>query len=600
MTPDGRFWHYIKPNEVTRVPRRHVFLDTEANKVDTKYGEEQIWRLGVAQFWDNEKGRKEHERTIVYDSPDSLWKDVADHCRPKSRTVLWAHNLGYDVRIAEALVILPREGWTLVAHNLSGKSCWLYWRKGTASLLMVDSASVFPLSLEQVGEHFRLGKPPLPAFDDERGLWEARCRADVEILATAIKAYLKWIETDDLGNWQQTGAGQSWATFRHKFMSHKLLVHDDERALRGERRAMWTGRAEAYYHGAVKHSTVHEWDLTLAYARIARDHPVPTRLVGTLPDGDAWKRYVNNPKVTFLAEVDVHTDVPVVPAEVEGHVAWPVGDFRTTLWAPELKAAIDAGAAVSVRGGWLYRTEPALKDWATWIIGLLEDSTGVVPAWQKVILKHWARALIGRFAMTYTSWDPVATAPTLQTRRVMFHDLRTDTPGELLQVGHELFEKSGVQEWQHSMPSITGYIMSLCRVRLWDIMQACPDKAVLYVDTDSILATDEFHDQIKAIADSPIGHGLRLKRSWDGVEIWGPRQIVTGRVVRVAGIPKRATQVDDQTFVGEVWESLDAAMRRGRFNRVHIARRQWRMKGFDRRRVGPARGWTKPHTIMRT
>ncbi len=597
MSAGPRFAHYVKRNEITRVPRRYIIVDVEARETETPYGVEQTWRLAVAHFWSNPRGHREQEYRITCDSPDILWKQVDSFCRPKARTVLYTHNLAYDVRVGAALQELPRLGWTLEAHNLSNTSCWLNWRKGLASLVMVDSASVFPVSLAQVGEQFGLGKPELPKHDDGRELWEARCHADVDILVAAIKAYVGWIEHEDLGNWQQTGAGQSWATFRHRFMSHKLLAHEDERALRAERRAMWTGRCEAYWHGAIHYQVVHEWDLTLAYARIARDYGVPTRLIGPLPGGDRWQRYLDTPGVAVLAEVEINTDVPVVPTEVDGYIAWPVGRFRTTLWGPEIRLAVDAGAQVTVFGGWLYRTELALRAWAEWVIGCLTDTAGTVPSWQKIILKSWARALIGRFAMTYTAWEPIAQAPTLDVKRVQYFDTRTQTEGEMLQIGDQLFQKSGVQEWQHSIPAVTGYIMSVARVRLWDIMSACPDGSVLYCDTDSIIVTDRFHDAIKAVADSEIGHGLRLKRSWDGFSIWGPRQITTGSVVRISGIPKRATRTARNTFAGHVWESLETATRRGRADRVSVAPRQWTVKGIDRRRQGAGVGWTHPIRI---
>lgn len=592
-----RFCHYVKPNEITRVPRRHIFLDVESHRIPDDQGEAQTWRLAVAQFWSNDKGRKEHDATATFDAPNLLWAAVDTFCRQKSRTVLWAHNLGYDVRVSEAFDQLPRLGWSLVAHNLSGKGCWLQWRKDRASLCMVDSASVFPLSLAQVGEHFALGKPPLPRDDDTRDAWIARCAADVLILSTAVRAYLQWIEEADLGNWQMTGSGQCWAIFRHKFMSHRLLVHDDDQALRAERRAMWTGRCEAYWHGAIKFQVVHEWDLTLAYARIARDTPLPTRLIGPMPVVATWRRHLANPRVAVLAEVEVVTETPVVPAEKEGRIVWPVGAFTTTLWGPEITAAIDAGATVTPIRGWLYRADPCLRDWATWIITRLEAPDNEVPAWQKVIHKADARRLIGRFAMTYTQWDAVATAPDVNTRRAEYFDLRTGTQGEILQIGRDVFERGGTQEWEHSMPAITGYVMSVCRVRLWDIMRACPPNSILYVDTDSILATDRHHDHIRAVAESSIGHGLRLKRSWDGFAIWGPRQVVTGQQVRVSGLPKRARQIGRHQFRGEVWESLETATRRGHFTRVHVAQRQWTMKGVDHRRVGGSVGWTRPHSM---
>lgn len=592
-----RFYHYIRPNEACRIPRRHIFLDSESRSRPVKGGQEQTFRCAVARFWAAEKDRKEQEWEREYVHAADLWNDIVQFTRGRSRTVLWAHNLGYDVRVVECLQILPLLGWTLVQHNFASRGTWMQWRKGQTSITMVDSASVFGIALGQLGEHFGIGKLDLPGPDADDAEWLARCRVDVDILATAIKAYLWWLESSDMGNWQHTGAGQSWAAFRHRFLTHQILVHADEGALAAERRAMWTGRCEAYWHGTDQRGIYHEWDLTLAYARVARDCPVPVRLLGPAPRSGDFRRWLDHSTVALLAECEVTTDVPVVPTRIDDRIAWPVGTFRTTLWGPEIKAAMDEGAQVSIVEGWLYRTAPALKAWGEWIVDALADVDRTMPAWLKVVLKHWARALVGRFAMTYTEWDKTAVAPSAATRRMEAYDAVTDREIEMLQIGTDIFEKSGTVEWRDSCPMITSYIISVARVRLWNIIRAAPDRAVLYVDTDSIICGDRHHDQIKAIADSPIGHGLRLKKSWRGISIWGPRAIVTGQLVRVSGLPRTARRTGKLTFSGQAWESLESSLRRGRAGRVMVMDRQWTIRRTDRRRVAGADGWTTPHRV---
>jgi hypothetical protein len=128
-------------------------------------------------------------------------------------------------------------------------------------------------------------------------------------------------------------------------------------------------------------------------------------------------------------------------------------------------------------------------------------------------------------------------------------------------------------------------------------MQALPKGALLYVDTDSILVTDRWLRAVHDIAGSPVGLGLRLKRSWDGFAIYGPRQIVTGTQIRVAGIPRTATPIGPRQFAGEVWESLATSLRHGDPTRVITRDRVWNVRGVDNRRVGPSLGWTQPIRI---
>ncbi|HEU5217651.1 MAG TPA: hypothetical protein VFU23_03280 [Gemmatimonadales bacterium] len=510
---------------------------------------------------------------------------------------MFAHNLGYDARISDCFLTLPSLGWALVAHNVAPRGTWLSWRRDRATLLMVDSASVWPDTLAHLGVMFGLGKPRLPSPEASEVEWERRCQADVLILRTAVMAYLAWIEDADLGNFQVTGAGMAWAAFRHRWLRHNLLVHADPDALAAERRAMWTGRCEAYWRGTIGYQVVHEWDLHAAYARVARDAAVPVRLVGPMPPGYPWRSALADPRLALLAEVTVSTATPSVPAHADGRILWPVGTFTTTLWDVEIQAALDDGATVEVRRAWLYHAAPALHDWASWILDMLSRDDDSVPPWQAAIVKHWSRALIGRFAMQYSTWERWATMPALGAeRRTMLDDVE-GSEYDLMHVGTDLWRETGLVEWGQSMPAITGYVMAACRVRLWRIVQSLPEGCALYVDTDSLLATDQWHDQIRDLAATDLGEGLRLKQSWRGFTILGPRQIVTGDKVRMAGIPTRAVRVGRTDFEGEIWESLDVALRSGRPGAVRTMPRRWHARGVDRRRLGPGVGWTRPYAL---
>jgi hypothetical protein len=597
---DTRTWHYIKPNETTKVPRRLIFLDTESHQQRSALGHVQTWALAVACYRSQRPDRKPVEQWETYDDPEILWKAVDAWVGSSGRTVLWTHNLGYDARIAEVFEILPALGFELVAHNLVGKGTWLMWRRGRASLTMVDSASVFPCELVRLGVYAGLPKLPLPPSSAAGVGLYSRCWRDVEILRHSVLEYLHWLETEDLGNWQLTGAGQSWATFRHRFMDRRLLVHDDQAAIEAERRAMWTGRCEAYWHGEIAYQVVHEWDLTLAYARIAQTINVPVRLVGPMPDDYDWRKVLGSERTALLAECEITTEVPVVPASVDGRIIWPVGTFTTTLWDVEIAEAIDAGATVTVHKGWLYYKAPALKKWADWLIEQLDNLKDMTDHWLYIVLKHWARALIGRFAMTYTKWEEYAYAPTPAVRAHPVYDGDTGETFRVVQIGRTMWRDVGIREWSESMPMVTGYIQAACRVRLWRIIAGSPTGSVLYADTDSVLVADMHSSALSTLAAAHPEWGLRLKRSWQGFAVWGPRQIRTGPSVRISGVARHAVRSGPMTFEGQVWETLDGAIKRGHSSTVEVRDRTWLIKGVDYRRHGTGFGWTHPHRLPRS
>lgn len=594
---EPKVWHYIKPNETTRVPRSIIVIDTEADATRLPGGHEQTWKVAVAWFSKARKGRTPNTHQCPYWTSRDLWEAVTDHCGASGRHVLWAHNLGYDVRISSAFLDLPALGWTLEAHNLAPRGTWLVWKRDRATLVMVDTASVWPTTLATIGKWFGLGKPELPGPDAPDAEWVARCEADVLITRTAVAAYLEWIEQAGLGNWQFTGSGMAWSCYRHRFMHHQLLVHGDEDATAAERRAMWTGRCEAYWHGSIQYQEVQEWDLQSAYALIARDLNVPTRLLGPIGPRAAWRNALDDPSLAVLAEVTITTGTPTVPTLHDDHILWPVGTFRTTLWDTEIRAAIEDGATVEFHHGWLYRTAPALREWALWVLSELARPDSECPLWRKAILRHWLRALVGRFAMQYSTWEQWATMPHLGAERRTVLDDIENTTYDVMHVGTELWRQTGTVEWANGMPAITGYVMAALRVRLWRMIQAMPPGSVLYADTDSLIATDRWANFADALSQIGVGEGLRLKSTYRGFSIMGPRQIVTGERVRLAGVPIMAQRIGDHDFVGTIWESLEVALASGRPAGVRTHDRKWTVKGHDRRRVGRGVGWTAPHKL---
>lgn len=595
---DERRWHNIKPNEVTRIPHRHVFVDTEARREYDRGVEKQEWRCAVGIFAERQRDGEYKEYSRDYLSAEDLWRDVSDFTSSKGRTVVWCHNLAYDIRIGSVFEVLPQLGWALRGHNIASRGTWLEWRRNDTTLILCDSFSVFPTSIERIGQWISIGKPSLPFEDSGMDDWLNRCRADVRILATAILGYLRWLKDEDMGNWQLTGNAQAWAGFRHKFLTHKLTVHSDEEALRAERRAMWAGRCEAYWHGKISDMYVYEYDFVRAYPTIARDYEIPIKLLGVLDTPEMAWNAMGKEHVAVLVECDIETSVPVVPAESEGRILWPVGRFSTVLWDVEVRAAIGEGATVEIRRAWAYRTAPALRSWGEWILTRLDLPDETVPVWQKSILKHWSRALIGRMAMSYQKWEYDGEMFDSRVEGGWIKDERDGSITEYVQIGTGMWLHAGKEEWKHSMPMITGYIQSVARVLLWDVIRAMPTGSVLYADTDSVFITEIDREAIEDVISAIPQCTLRVKSVWQGIEIYGPRQIITGTEVRIAGIPKRAERVERQKFKGEVWESLGMAIAMGRVNAVQVRDRHWLLAGIDNRRKATDNGFTEAIEIQ--
>ncbi len=575
--------------ELTRtgVPARHAIIDTEARLEDAGGVQVQTWQLGAVALLDlTRPGSRQHDQVTVHPAAGGLWQQVTDWCRPHQRLVVWAHNLGYDLRISRALELLPEWGWSLEGIMLENGTAWAAFtdKRADRSLLCCDLMSWLPVSLAKIASDLGESRPA-PTFG-EASVEELadRCVRDVQITVRAVRELLEFVKREDLGAFKPTGSGQGFSAWRRRFYTTPVWVHNDPDALEAEREAIWPGRCEAWRHGEITGERLTEWDLELAHAHIAADSPVPVELNGRalIRSHLDFERYVRT--YALLARVQVTTTAPVVPCRQNDRVLWPVGTFETVLWDPELRLAYSSGAEVRVIRAWSYQRAPALSAACRWIIDSLHGQGWSPSPLQLRLLKHWSRTLVGRFALRYRRWEPDGTHPRYDLQSSFEFDYSSDQVRELLHVGHQCFELAELQEAAVSAPQVTGWVVSECRRRLWSLCTVANWRDVVYVDTDSIIATAAGSARLRRQIGRGAAWTLRWKADYHRARILGPRQLELGEQRRYSGVPLKAIQTGELELVGEVWSTMRDAARAGTLDRVVITPRLFKLRGVDHRR----------------
>lgn len=590
----SRAEHVIRVPSGFRYPRAHVFMDTRPQVRQSRGVYEHTWAMGAVWFRRQPKGGKLEESMRTYLDVRELWEDVDRFACNKGRTVIWTHNLGYDIRVSEALVRLNALGWRVEGWAMATNCAWLRMTKQSYTVLFADSANIFPTTIAQLGKHFRRAEPPMSKGATRQDVEMSRCVANATVLRDAMVAYFEWVEANGLGGFAPSGSGQAMNAFVGRFMHHPILVHWCAPARLAERRAMWTGRCEAFWHGLHDRGATDEWDLSAAYPRIGHRFSVPVRFIKPITSWGMVERYLNDFDYEVLAEIEVTTEVPTLPGSRDGRILWPVGRFETTVWGPELRLAMERGARVDLRRAFLYEAQPALQGWGEWILSILDDRTGAVSDWIKLVAQHWARSLIGRFGMQYTEWEYLGESPRIRFHVAPAHYTEEERYGEVAQVGRSLFEAKELTEGAQTVPAITGWIMSKCREMMTRLWLALGDRKALYMDTDSLLVPRRFEGDVARAARDLGIEGLRIKKSFRSVEIMGPRKLIVDQRARVSGIPLTAQRLPDGRLRGEVHESLRGTLVNGRAARVRVTPRIWRLSKIDPRRLDGPDGWTQP------
>ena len=591
--------HYLTAQVSSRVPRRYVFIDTEAHRQQTGNGEAQHWRLGVSAIvkWRDKSGTWSPVKTVRHQTSADLWQTISDAGCKHARTVVVAHNMAYDLRISDGLRWLTDNGWTISKPSLSGERISLDATKDERVLCLVDSLSVLPVSLTKLGTLGGLGKPDLPDEDASDADWWARCETDVQILARAYMIIIDWLRADDIGGWAKTGAGMGWHTLLRRHLGDKVLVHSQPDVREIEGQAMYGGRAECWRHGHLRGQKWHEWDYTMAYGNICATKPLPTSLISHLRGTNLVRTIRENDHYLYLCHAQVDQPVPVLPHQGPNGIWWPVGTFEGWYWGHELQRAIGTGAKVRVNQAYKYRATPWLAPWANWAMGVASDTSSPEATIRALAAKQWTRTVPGRSAMRYRAWEAKGDAYSPGVSYMPMLDLGTGARGAMLTLGALRWEAWATHWWSQALPQVLSAIMAYCRVNLWDAMTTAGLGHLAYVDTDCVIADDIGHSRIAAAVASGTLTGLRYKGTHDHLELIAPQLVEGSTYRRLAGLPRGAKRRTHDTYEVEVWDGLVSSLAGQRPDRVDIHHRQVQVSGTDTRRAHLANGLTEAYQV---
>ena len=107
--------HILKPTKGSSIPTHIIVFDTETrsiqvddNTVEARFAfgvYSYIRRLGNGQW--------SQSRTETFTDVDTFWNSVTGHCKKKRVVYVFAHNLGFDLTVTQALDWFQDNGWAI-------------------------------------------------------------------------------------------------------------------------------------------------------------------------------------------------------------------------------------------------------------------------------------------------------------------------------------------------------------------------------------------------------------------------------------------------------------------------------------------------------
>jgi len=569
-------------------------VDTETVTRDRGDVTDLIWRCGAATFFTvNANGECASRDTSMFTDPALLWQAVHDARNRNGRTMVWMHNSAFDMRVSLALDYMVALGYTISSPYVADGTVGVLFKKGRSSFQIVDFTSWVNRPLHEIGDMVGTPKKQMPQPDAAAVDWAEYCAGDTHVLADAVLQVIQFIAANDLGNLANSASGQAWNAFRHRLMPIPPIIHWDQGQRQRDRDSGWCGRNEVWRHGRSPKGGAFEYDMKRAYLTVARECELPWRLSMEIPHPKPGRLVKVPRRLTYMAEVRVETDKPLVPASVDGHPTWPVGTFTTMLWEPEIRLLIEEGQSVTPLRLWYYNRGPVLRDFATYVEGMLDSVNGDCPAIMAPIFKHWTRSLIGRFSMRSPRWGHEYREDEYNVSVTPTHHVQEGWSGKVLQLGHDVWLSTGMQETENSFPAITSYIMSECRVRLWRLMATAGLEHVLYVDTDSVITDAAGAANLSRAIFEGRAYGLQYKGGVGAATFHAPRCLEWGDRPRMSGVKRDAITDNGRRWTMQTFDRFASSRRDTARDGVTVRQRTVTVRPVDRRRRHLPRGKTE-------
>lgn len=559
-----RHAHYLKRNERCETPATCVFFDTETDGWEQGSAPVHEHRLtfGWANHTYHEKGVWRPGAWHRFELADEFWEWLTARARRKVVTYCFAHNLGYDFQVLGGLWELPARGWKLDWCILDDPPTLLQYSKGGAKLKFICTLNYWKASLDSIGETVGLPKLKAPGLGDPCEAWDTYCRRDVEVLRTAVLAHIEQLKSDDLGGFAISAASQAMRTYRHRFMKHQLLVHNQPDALQLGREAYVGGRNEAFRLGPLQ-APVYVLDVNSLYPSVMRSRQYPVHLIGVDKHPTLATLARVSARYACIARVSLQCEVAHYPRLIEGRLCFPIGQFEATLAGPELALALRAGHVLDCHTYAAYECADIFTEYVDDMYQRRLDAAaqghGAAASFYKLLLN----SLYGKFGQRGGKWENFAESTDFLLRSWDDWDIQDKTLRKYRQIGHKVQRQELEGESRESIPAIAAYVTSYARVELLQMILEAGVENVHYVDTDSLFVTQLGYDRLNHRIDPQRLGCLKLVGKYQQVTIHGLKDYVIEGHVKQKGRRKDARQLTPETIEQTQWQSLRGALHVG-------------------------------------
>lgn len=575
-----------------RYPKRLIVFDTEAYRSPPVDGIElQTFRLAVLHSMTLDKNLNITDDEYYYCADNkALFAYIDNFTRKDCTTYVYAHNIKYDLQLSGLLTFMLEAGYKVGTFVFSDPPTFVRLTRNRTTIMFVDTFNYWQTSLSKLGDQLNLPKLQMPDDIEDNLKWFVYCKRDVEVLSQYILDFMHYLKDNNLCGLGLTLASQSFRTFRHRFMSTPIIIHNRKEAISIERQAYSGGRVEAYHIGKLPTQTYYKLDVNSMYPFVMKDNDYPVEFVAYGENVDITRVIALSQQYYLIGIIELDTDQPVYAYKDKHKLIFPIGHFITALHQSEIIYAVTHGHFISALKLAAYRKGPVFSDYVDFFYRMklrAEDDHNPVIRHQAKIMMN---SLYGKFGQQEVISKVVPNVTGFKYGRFTGYSEALGKRVEVNCLGAdmELSYKQG--ESVYSFPGIAGAVTAYARLYLWDLLQIAKVENCFYLDTDSLVVNQEGYDRLASYLDNTKLGYLKLEDTSDSFTIWGAKDYQFGADIKHKGVPKSAKELAVGSWQYEQFRGANTWLADGLDTGVKVyTRTKQRISGYDKGIVNPDR-----------
>lgn len=616
--------HIMSSQKTIHHPSNFLFFDTETkdkNKGKVK-GEQQhkLWFGWVWAFrYEDQSVTRSMKRS--FDTIDEFYELIRARLDKSRPLYIVAHNLGFDLTIVDFWEQAEQRGMECLYAILEDPPLFLSYRWDDCKIIFIDTFNFWKCSVADMGKSLGLPKLEIDITTATRKEADPYCIRDVEILANQLTGLLNFLSDNDLGSFGISAPSIAMNTYKKRFMTHEIFIHDRTRILHLERQCYYGGMVENFYLGKGKGELLYHTDVNSLYPSVMlKDFPV--KLLGSWVDPKPQDIASVADNSGFCADVTIRTTKQQYPIKYNGRLCQVQGHFRTQLCGPEFARAVASKEIVHVHQLAAYEMQPIFREYVEhfWKLRQLHSLPKGNPKEQ--LIKLFMNSLYGKFGQKGNDWKPLTAynlevyydlmsvpfpkqyqsnfaPPIVHGHQTLWHGIDLNEPIKIRYLAGRLEMQFPTGEHSESFCAIAAFVTSYARERLKQLISIAGPRATYYCDTDSLFVNQSgFSRLVKAGEVNPSQLGaLKLEGQSTKWAFYGPKDYEFKDKTVMKGIRKNATKVAESTYEQLQFEGLKSVLNRGGKGYITISTiRKTNKRQYTKGTVTQS-GWTVPFSL---